>query len=58
MKKPAFIPTPTEISRETIIVLAGALAAAFIIGQLPSVRNWIRLQWGGTPTPSDISTAP
>ncbi|MGC1173115.1 hypothetical protein [Polaromonas sp.] len=58
MKLKAFIPSAPEIGRETIIVLCGALAAAFIIGQLPSVREWIRAQWGGAPTPSDISTEP
>lgn len=58
MKTPAFLPTLPEVGRETIIVLSGALIAALIIGQLPSVRNWIRAQWGGAPTPSDISTEP
>ena len=58
MKTPNFIPSLPEVGRETIIVLAGALAAAFIIGQLPPVREWIRKQWGGAPTPSDISTTP
>ena len=58
MKKPAFIPTLPEIGRETLIVLSGALIAALVIGQLPPVRDWIRKQWGGAPTPSDISTEP
>lgn len=43
------IPTPAEVGRETLIVLLGALAAAAIIGQLPSVRAWIKRQWDNTP---------
>ncbi|WP_341903995.1 hypothetical protein [Polaromonas sp. YR568] len=53
MTTPKIIPTPTEIGREAIIVLAGALVAAFIVGQLPPVREWIRKQWGPAPTPTD-----
>lgn len=45
MKVPAFIPRPAEISREALIVLAGALLAALIVGQLPAVKTWIRQQW-------------
>lgn len=40
-----YIPTAPEISRETLTVLAGALLAAFIVGQLPAVKTWIRQQW-------------
>lgn len=47
--KGKWIPTPAEISREAIIVLAGALIAAAIIGQLPGVRDWAKRQWGGVP---------
>jgi hypothetical protein len=50
MAAPKFIPTPVEISRETLTVLAGAIVAAFIIGQLPGVRRWIRAQWGSATT--------
>lgn len=46
MKK--IIPTVPEVARETIIVIAGALVAALIIGQLPSVRTWMRKQWDGS----------
>lgn len=45
MKLPAVIPAPAEIGRETIIVLAGALLAALIVGQLPEVKAWMRRQW-------------
>lgn len=50
MKVPAFIPKPVEVGREAIIVLAGALIAALVIGQLPGVREWIKKQWDGAPT--------
>lgn len=49
MKAAALIPKPVEIGREALIVIAGALVAALIIGQLPSVRDWIKRQWGGAP---------
>ena len=39
------IPKPTEIGREALIVLAGAIVAAFIIGQFPPVKAWIKKQW-------------
>jgi hypothetical protein len=45
----AVIPKPTEIGREALIVIAGALVAALVIGQLPGVREWIKRQWDGTP---------
>jgi hypothetical protein len=39
------VPSVTEIGRETIIVLGGALVAALIIGNMPKVRDWMRKQW-------------
>lgn len=47
----AFIPSLPEVTREAIIVLAGALIAAWIVGQSPPVRNWIKAQWGGALPP-------
>lgn len=47
--KAKWIPSAPEVARETIIVLAGALLAALIIGQLPEVRDWAKRQWGGVP---------
>lgn len=47
-KLPAFVPKPVDIGREAIIVLAGALIAAAVIGQLPGVRAWMRKQWDGS----------
>ena len=49
MKIPSFLPAPADIGREAIIVIAGALVAALIIGQLPAVREWIKAQWAGAP---------
>jgi hypothetical protein len=37
----------SDIARETIIVLSGAILAAVIIGQLPGLREWMRKQWDG-----------
>lgn len=41
------LPSSREVVREVIVVLAGAVLAAFIIGQLPELRAWMREQWGG-----------
>lgn len=52
MNLKAFIPTPAEFGREALILLGGALIAAFLMRQLPSVRQYIREAWGsqaGTP---------
>ena len=38
-----------DIGREAVIVLAGAIVAAAVIGQLPGVKAWIKQQWGDTP---------
>ena len=43
------IPTGSEVAREAIIVVAGAIVAALVIGQMPRVRDWIKRQWGGNP---------
>lgn len=47
----AYIPSLPEVTREAIIVLAGALLAALIVGQSPPLRNWIKKQWGGALPP-------
>lgn len=38
MKLPAFVPAPTEVFREAIIVMAGALLAVVIVRAMP--ENW------------------
>lgn len=43
------IPAPAEIARETIIVLGGALLAAFIVGRIPALRQWVRENWDPPP---------
>lgn len=40
------IPKWTDIGREAVIVVAGAIIAALIVGQMPPVRDWIKKQWG------------
>ena len=40
-----FIPGPPEVMREALIVVAGAILAAFIVGQIPSLKSWLREQW-------------
>ncbi|WP_009518572.1 hypothetical protein [Hydrogenophaga sp. PBC] len=45
------IPSVPEVGREAVIVLAGALLAALVIGQLPGVRAWIKRQWDGAQPP-------
>jgi hypothetical protein len=43
-----YIPTIPQVSREALTVIAGAIVAAFIIGQMPGARTWIRNQWTGS----------
>ena len=43
------IPSATEIGREAIIVIGGALLAAMIVAQFPQIKDWIRAQWLDTP---------
>lgn len=40
------IPKMPELARETLIVLGGAIVAAFIVGRFPALRDWMRAQWG------------
>lgn len=46
------IPTLPEVGRETIIILAGAVLAALIVGQIPGLRTWMRAQWQDAPMPT------
>jgi hypothetical protein len=41
----SIIPTPVEIGREALIVLAGAILAAVVMSQFPPLKKWIRDQW-------------
>ena len=50
MKTPSYIPSVPEVAREAIIVLAGALLAAVVVGMLPDQwKQWMKDQWGGVP---------
>jgi hypothetical protein len=44
----AIIPSGPEVAREAVIVLAGAVVAAAVVGMLPSLRNWMKKQWDGS----------
>ncbi len=39
------LPKPADIVREAVTVLAGALLAAWLIGQFPGVKAWIKEKW-------------
>lgn len=54
MKIPAIVPPPAAVIREAVIVVLGAVIAAAVIGQLPTVRDWIKRQWAGAPNPNDF----
>ena len=45
MKLPEFIPTPAAIGREALIVIGGALLAAFVMSQHPGVKAYIKKAW-------------
>lgn len=47
------IPTPTDIGREALIVIGGAIVAALIVSQFPALQAWIKVQWNGTRHPMD-----
>lgn len=51
MSRPAWVPSVPEIGREALIVIGGAVLAAAIIAAFPSLRQWIKDQWGDTPRP-------
>lgn len=42
------IPSVPEVAREAVIVLAGAVVAAAVVGMLPSLRVWMKKQWDGS----------
>lgn len=41
----AIIPSVPEVAREAVIVVGGAILAAFIVGQFPALKQWIKDQW-------------
>lgn len=48
----AIIPTAPEFMREAIIVIGGALLAAFVLSRLPAVRAYIQRNMGGGVGPA------
>jgi hypothetical protein len=51
----SIIPSSTEIGREALIVIGGAIVAALIVSQLPGLQAWIKAQWNSTPHPFDLN---
>ncbi|WP_310611640.1 hypothetical protein [Limnohabitans sp.] len=49
------IPPWQDVAREAIIVMGGALVAAFIVGQVPQLREWMKQQWAGAIPQGDKS---
>jgi hypothetical protein len=41
MKIAEFIPTPTRVVQEGVIVLGGILLAAFFLSRFPRLRDWV-----------------
>lgn len=39
---------PQAILKEAAVVMGGALLAALVIGQFPTLKAWIKLQWTAT----------
>lgn len=52
MKLPAIIPTPGQIGREAITVIAGALIAAWIVNNCPPLRAYVLAAWGRASPPT------
>jgi hypothetical protein len=45
MTVPRIVPHPAEVTREVMIVVGGALLAAFIMSNWPWARQYIRQAW-------------
>lgn len=43
------IPSGSAIVKQALVTVAGAVLAAWIVGQLPQVRDWMRRQWSPLP---------
>lgn len=46
----ALIPTPIEIGREALLLIAGAAVAAVIVSAMPGFKLWLREKWGVDPS--------
>lgn len=38
----SWLPSPQALARETVVVLAGAVLAAFVMRQFPGLRSYVR----------------
>ena len=45
------IPSPGALVRETLVVLGGAILAAFVMHQFPALRAYVRDAMSLTPNP-------
>lgn len=43
------IPTAPEVLREAVIVIAGALLAAFVVSRVPALKAFIQENWTAPP---------
>ena len=43
----SLLPAPKAIAREALLVVAGAVVAAVLIGAMPGLRDWIKGKWEG-----------
>jgi len=39
------LPTGGEVIKQAVTMLAAAAVVAFIVGQLPGFKTWMRKQW-------------
>ncbi len=51
----SILPSPKDVIKEALVVLGGAVLAAYIIGQVPQLRTWMKAQWGGAIPQGDKS---
>lgn len=40
-----YLPDAPSVVRECLVVIAGAVLAAAIVGQFPKLKAWIKDQW-------------
>lgn len=44
MKLNSILPTGPEVARETLVVLAGVLLAAYVLSRFPKLRDFVSAQ--------------
>lgn len=45
MKLAPYLPDTPSVVRECIVVIAGAILAAAVMGACPQLKAWIKEQW-------------